>query len=364
MYDVFVLPTHNGIPYHAYSAISSPSHGYFVYSAIPAILIWLSGFGVPSKEFYLARMALFTFPFVILAVYFLYRICVEFGVDCRRIIPFFILAPSFLVMSFYSWDIIATSLVVAAVFYAFKKNPRLVGLCLGLGFAAKDYPLLLLPVFMKETQTWRSRFEILLSTVLGGLIPNLPFIFIDFNGWFHTMAAPSGGGGLYVEDSIWNVIQYYHLIEQGRLMSIVAWAIVIFAILCVTFSTGSFVLKLWLVEATTILVFPTSPPQFNVWLLPMFVLLPIFQYLPFLAFDFLNSAIALVWFWTADPFLAWGLIWDIFLARIGLLVILLIWALHGRSVSLTVPYNSKSQRLPGQLNSVGQCSLLPWGDRQ
>ena len=354
VYDLFVLPTKNGVPYHAYAASSTPGGG-FVYPAIPAILIWLSGFGVPSREFYLARMALLTFPFVIIAVYFLYRICVQFGFDRRRVIPFFILAPSFLVLSFYSWDIIATSLVVAAAYNALRKRPRLVGLCLGLGFAAKSYPLLLLPVFLKEAQTWRSRLELLLSTVLGGLIPNLPFMFIDFNGWFHTIAAPAGRGGLYVEDSIWNVVQYYHLIEQGWLMSLVAWSIIIFVVLCVTFSRASFVLRLWLVEAVTILVFPTYPPQFNVWLLPLFVLIPFFPYVPFLAFDFLDTAIILVWFSVPVPdyIPAWGPIWDIFLARIGLLAALLIWALHRRSESLTVPQGSN------QLGVIGPPPAVP-----
>jgi len=341
MYDVFVVPTGNGIPYLAYSAISHPSKFYFVYPAIPAILIWLSGFGVPNKEFYLARMALFTFPFVVIAVYFLYRVCLEFGFDSRRIIPFFILAPSFLVLSFYSWDIIATSLVIVAIYYALKKNSQLTGLCLGLGFAAKSYPLLLLPVFLKEAQTWRSRLELLLSTVVGGLIPNLPFMLINFKGWFYTVASPvlspirSGGASPgFTEDSLWSIIKYYHLVNQAWLMETLTWSVVLVAILYATFSGRSFVLRLWLVEAVTILVFPTSPPQFNVWLLPLFVLIPIFPYIPFLAFDFLDSAIILLWFWVADPFQAWGPIWDIFLAKIGILAVLLIWAIHRRSIPL------------------------------
>jgi len=338
VYDLFVLPTNNGIPYLAYSAISSPSPTYtFVYPAIPAILIWLSGFGMPSKTLYLVRMAWFTYPFVLIAVYFLYRICVELGVDRRRIVPFFILAPSFLVLSFYSWDIIATSLVVGAVYYALKKKNRLTGLCLGLGFAAKSYPLLLLPVFLKEAETWRSRLEMVLSMVAGGLIPNLPFMVIDFKGWFYTVAFPVGSatglGTSYSEDSIWSVILYYHLISQRWMVTAVTWTLIILAILYVTFSSNSFMLKLWLIEAATVLIFPLYPPQFNVWLLPLFVLNPVFPLLSFLAFDFLNVYIALLCcslFAVAvnAPFQAWGPIWDISLTRIVLLVILLIWAIR------------------------------------
>jgi len=234
------------------------------------------------------------------------------------------------VMSFYSWDIIATSLVIVAVYYAFKKNPRFAGLCLGLGFAAKAYPLLLLPVFLKDAQTWRGRFEMLLSTVVGGLIPNLPFMFIAFNGWFHTIAAPSGagGGGIYVEYGIWPVIRYYHLIQDWS-MAAVAWSLVVLAIVYATISNNSILLKLWLIEGATILVFPTTPPQFNVWLLPLFVLIPIFPYIPFLAFDSLGTAIILVCCssFPLNSFLAEG----ISLARLGFLAVLLIWAIHKRS---------------------------------
>lgn len=327
VYYVYVLPTNNGIPYHAYSAFSSSP---FVYPAIPAIMIWISGL-TKSFEFYMATMAFLTFPFVIGAAYFLYRTCVELGIDRGRIIPFFVMAPSFLLISFSSWDIIATSFVIAAIYYAVKKNARLPGLCLGLGFAAKAYPLLLLPVFLREAGTWRGRFEMLLSTVLGGLVPNLPFIVIDFPGWFHTVVFPYRPGGVYLENSIWLVIRYYGWISQDWLMLAVTWSLIILAILHVTFSSKALVLKLWLIEAVTILVFPTYPPQFNVWLLPLFVLNPFFSLIPFLAFDFLDNVVGLSWFTVDNPFRAWGPIWYLFLTRIGLLALLLIWANYRES---------------------------------
>ena len=167
VYFLFVQPTKNGIPYHAYSALSSPG---FVYPAIPAILSWLSGFA-PDPLTFFATMAFLTFPFVLGGAYFLYRLCSEFGFDRGRMVPFFIMAPSFLILSYYSWDIIAASFVIIAIYYAFKKRARLTGFCIGLGFAAKAYPLLLLPVFLKEAGFWRSRLEMLLSAALGGSFP-------------------------------------------------------------------------------------------------------------------------------------------------------------------------------------------------
>jgi uncharacterized membrane protein len=311
-----VLPTNNGIPYHDYT---------LEYPAIPAILIWISGLGL-SHESYMATMAFLIFFFVIAAVYFLYRTCVEFGMDRGRIIPFFIIAPSFLVMSFFNWDILAVSAVIAAIYYALKKNSRLSGLCLGLGFAAKSYPLLLLPAFLKETQSWHDRFEMLLSTVLGALIPNLPFIIIDFPAWLNAYRTTYRA--LYIENSIWLVVHYYRLINQDWLILGVAWSLIILTILHVTFSNNSLALKVWVIVAVTILVYPGYPPQFNLWLLPMFVLSPVFTLIPFLAFDFLNSTIILSWFAVDNPFQPWGSIWDISLIRIGLLVTLVIWATH------------------------------------
>lgn len=317
VYDTFVLPTNNGIPYHAYS---SP----FDYPAIPAILTWVSGFAPDGMTFF-ATMAFLIFPFVLGGAYFLYRLCTEFGIDRGRMLPFFIMAPSFLILSFFDWDIIAASFVIIAIYFALKKRPKLTGLCIGFGFAVKAYPLLLLPVFLKEARSWQDRLDMLLSTALGGILPNLPFMIIDFQGWFHTMIFPFVvPQGVYPEDSIWVVIRYYNLISQDWLMVAVSWSLIILGILHVTFSSYPFVKKLWLALAITILIFPTYPPQFNIWLLPLFVLNP-FPLIPFLVFDFLDTAVILSWF-TVNPFQPWGPVWIIFVARIVVLVLILTWA--------------------------------------
>ncbi len=309
-----VIPTNNGIPYHDY---------YLEYPAIPAILIWVSGHA-PTAEYYMATMAFLMFFFVIAAVYFLYRTCTEFGLDRGRIIPFFIMAPSFLVMAFFNWDILAVCFVSAAIYCALKKKSRLTGLCLGLGFAAKNYPLLLLPAFLKEEQSWNDRFEMLLTTVLGGLIPNLPFIFIDFPSWLNALLSRKV---VYVEDSIWMVIRYYRLINQDWLVNVVVWSLIVLGILHITFSRKSLLLKVWVIIAVTVLIFPSYPPQYDLWLLPLFVLNPVFALIPFLAYDFLNSTIILSWFTIDNPFQPWGPIWDISLIRIGILALFLLWAI-------------------------------------
>jgi len=319
LYYRVVLPTNNGIPYHAY---------FLEYPAIPAILIWVSGLA-PGNFYYMLTMAFLMLFFVIAAVYFLYRICTEFAMDRGRIIPFFILAPSFLVMSFFNWDIIAVCFVVAAMYYLFRKNSRLSGLCLGLGFAAKAYPLLLLPPFMKEVTSWRERFDMLLSTILGGLIFNLPFIIIDFPAWIGAHGTTYKT--VYVEDSMWLVVRYFGLVKQDWLTLAVAWSLIFLTILHMTFSEYSLITKAWVIVAVTILVYPSYPPQYDLWLLPMFVLNPIFELIPFLVFDFLNSSIILSWFTVSDPFEPWGVIWNISLARIALLAVLLIWVTHRKS---------------------------------
>ncbi len=316
LYYRSVLPTNNGIPYRDY---------WLEYPAIPAILIWLSGHA-PNAEYYIVAMASLMFVFVIAAVYFLYRTCTQFGLDRGRIIPFFIMAPSFLVMSFFNWDIIAVCFVSAAIYYALKRKMRVTGLCLGLGFAAKAYPLLLLPAFLKEGQSRKDHLEMFLSAILGGVIPNLPFIIIDFSAWVGAHATTYKA--VYVEDSIWLLARYFGLMKQDWLILAVAWSLIIITILHMTFSRHSLVMKAWVIAAVTMLVYPSYPPQYNLWLLPMFVLNPVFALIPFLAFDFLDSSIILSWFTVDDPFQPWGPIWDISLIRVGLLVVLMIWATH------------------------------------
>ena len=319
-----VLPTSNGIPFHAY---------YLEYPAIPAILIWVGGL-TGNVESYMITIAFMMFFFAIGAVYFTYRTCAQFGMDLGRIIPFFILTPSFLANSFANWDITAVCFVAAAIYYAFKKKPRLSGLCLGLGFAAKAYPLLLLPVFLRDAKTWNDRFEMFLSTVVGGALPNLPFMVIDFQAWLNSNLGSKEV--VYMENSLLGVIRYYGLLNQDWLVNAVIWSLILLTILHVTFSSYPLALKSWFIVAVTVLLFPSYPPQYNLWLFPMFALSPVFPLIPFLAFDLIDVALGLSWFAVNNPFQAWGLIWDMALMRIGLLVALVVWAIH-RSKGSNIP---------------------------
>jgi len=321
LYYRVVLPTNNGIPYHDY---------YVEYPAIPAIMIWVSGHA-PTFLSYMMTMAFLIFISVIASVYFLYRTCTELGMDRGRIVPFFIMAPSFLVLSYFNWDIPTICFVIIAIYYAVKKKHRVSGFCLGLGFATKAYPLLLLPIFLKEVRSWHERFEVFLSAVLGGLVPNLPFILIDFQAWFNQNLAARKA--VYIEDSVWMVIRHFNLINQDWLLLAVEWALIILTILHVTFSNYNFPLKLWITTAAMMIVYNAYPPQYNLWLLPLFVLNPVFGIIPFLAFDFLDSAIILSWFQVDNPFQPWGIIWDISLIRIGLLALLLVWVVRRKSSS-------------------------------
>jgi len=322
LYYRVVVPTHNGIPYHAY---------WLEYPAIPAILIWVSG-NAPTAQMYLWTMAFLMSFFVVGTVYFLYRTCTEFGLDRGRILPFLIMAPSFLVMVFFNWDILALCFVSAAFYFAFKRKLRIAGLCLGLGLAAKAFPILLLPAFLKEGHSWTERIETGLASVLGAAIPYLPFVILDFQSLVGVHE--SSYSTVYVEDSIWMLGRYFGLIQQDWIVLAVAWSLIFLAILHMTFSRHSLVLKSWVITAVAMLVYPSYPPQYNMWLLPMFVLYPAFGLIPFLVFDFLDTTIISYWFAADNPFQQWGIIWDISLIRIGLLIALMIWVTYKSSKNI------------------------------
>jgi hypothetical protein len=148
----------------------------------------------------------------------------------------------------------------------------------------------------------------------------------------------SARGTVYVEDSIWMVLRYFNLINQDWLVNALVWAIIILAILHMTFSNRSLLLKSWVILAVTILVFPSYPPQYDLWLVPLFVLDSTFPLVPFLVFDFLDTSVILAWFQVDNPFKAWGPIWDLSVIRIALLVVIMIWVMRktGRSVLDTV----------------------------
>jgi hypothetical protein len=68
------------------------------------------------------------------------------------------------------------------------------GLFLGLGIVSKIYPMLLTPIFVKDSKTWGDRLLLLFSSTLPVLIFSLPFLAWDPYSYFYLLTIKNAGG--------------------------------------------------------------------------------------------------------------------------------------------------------------------------
>jgi len=291
------------IPYVSY---------YFEYPALVGYLFYISAL-TPNYGW---AMFFFMIPFAVGTIYFLYRICELMEIDSKRIFFYLIFTPTWLLFSFYNWDILAVFFIALAIYLHMKNKERLCGISLGLGMAAKIYPVLMLPLILQGQKSWRIRIEtMVLAGATYGLL-SLPFIVMNFSGWWHSLA------GTYIynypENTWWIYVQLALLpMDYIKPLSIFIFGLFLVYILRIK---RPLIQKAWITYAVLFLSSTTYTPQFNLALLPLFVLNPTFSLIPFYLFDTMNGSIILFWFSPTPP----GSIWLLGTLRQLVLLLLLV----------------------------------------
>lgn len=220
----------------------------------------------------------------------------------KKLWQYWILAPSMLVFSVYNWDMLAVFCVVAAIYAVWKKQDILAVLFLVFGTWAKLYPVLyILPLLMRQ-ETRRAQINLVLAVATLTAALNLPFALANFDSWAFFFTFNSGRISTF--DSIWTVIRWiFPSLQNAQIIS--ALSLMIFAgwyfWMIWKFRKES-VLKSWYL-ATLIFMMTNKvfSPQYLLWLLPFFIVLPAPGYKKFMAFEFSNLillGLTLTWFFT------------------------------------------------------------------
>jgi uncharacterized membrane protein len=212
----------------------------------------------------------------LLAVWFLS------GVNPRR--PWdaaaFALSPALALSGLINWDLIAVALTAGALWAWARERPVLTGVLIGLGTAAKLYPLFLLGgllVICLREQRWRRFAAATLAATAGWGLANLPAYVSGRDQWevFWTFNSARGAD----LGSIWLVIEQASNFDFAA-HSINVWSWLLFGAWCV----GILVLGLrapetprlaqlgFLIVAGFLLVNKVYSPQYVLWLLPLAVL--------------------------------------------------------------------------------------------
>ena len=218
----------------------------------------------------------------------------------KKIWRYWIFAPSMLIFSVYNWDMLAVFCVVAAMYAIWKKHDLVAVLFLVLGTWAKLYPVLyILPLIMRQ-ETKRAQMNLALIAIAVTTAINLPFALGNFDAWAYFFTFNSGRISTF--DSIWTVIRWiFPSLQNAQAISVLS--LLIFAgwyFWMIWKFRGESILKSWYL-ATLIFMMTNKvfSPQYLLWLLPFFIVLPAPRYSKFLIFEFSNLillGLTLTWF--------------------------------------------------------------------
>ncbi|MEY4348542.1 MAG: hypothetical protein RIS43_961, partial [Actinomycetota bacterium] len=174
------------IPY-----VQMGGENYVEYPVLIGILMWLASIvthwiqgNSPDVSVFVFLTWLSSGIFIVAAVNVMSRIKSR----NRNAAWWFALSPAVLFTLGINWDAIAVLFMVLALYAWQEQKLVLTGIAVGLGTAAKLFPALILVVL--AIAVWNSRdFKkvviVGLSSAASWLLVNVPFMILNFEGWFH-----------------------------------------------------------------------------------------------------------------------------------------------------------------------------------
>lgn len=194
------------------------------------------------------------------------------------------LAPTMVIYAFINWDVLAVMFSTASLLAFLRRRDRLAGALLGLGAAAKFYPLLLLVPFI-ATQLREHRRDRMKPLLVGAgttfVLANLPFALAAPEGWARFFRFNADRPADW--DSLWYILCRQpeggvpcpwsaELVNVGALgLFVVLSALVWLARRArqPDFPRWTLAFPVYVVFLLTTKVYS---PQFGLWLLPLFAL--------------------------------------------------------------------------------------------
>lgn len=279
------------------------------YPIITGFFIYLMWFFGNSLLGYAILSYIFLTVFAVITVLILYKLCDLLNINKSRLWRFFVFAPSLLFFGIYNWDIIAVMFMVLAIYFFFKEKPEMAGIFLSLGFNAKLFPVILLPVMMLKLNAKKAARMLIAFTAVFFIL-NLYFMMASFDTWkatfsFHGSREPN-------IDSAWHFTGLstitINLLSAGLFL-------LFYAIIFLNLKKRNIILLGFLSMLLFLLFNKIFSPQYILWLLPFFVLLNIGKK----TFYLLESANIVVFFSTLQWLL--GSKDEVFLIILGIFTI-------------------------------------------
>ena len=191
----------------------------------------------------------------------------------------FALAPIVVLEAFVNLDLLAIFLATAAIGAFLARRDRLAGVLVGLGAAAKLYPVLLLPLFWADRYRRdgvRSAANVVWPAAAAWLAVNVPFMLANADGWaafFRFSSERQAVGG-----SSWSILCRTIVCPSIATMNAASLALFAFGAMVVWVEKTNrdpdaprWTLILPLV-ALFLVTNKIYSPQYSLWMLPLFAL--------------------------------------------------------------------------------------------
>ncbi|MDP9829861.1 hypothetical protein J2S57_005610 [Kineosporia succinea] len=193
--------------------------GQIEYPVVTGVFAWLTALPVNSVNGFWIVTALALTPFALICVIPLYRLA-----GPRALL--FAASPQLAAYAYLNWDLLPVAASVGALWAWRKEKYALVGVFAALGASAKIYPgFLVLPFLIALLLDKRVQESVRMvgAAVITTLVLNVPFMIVNFEGWYGPFAMQSKR----VNDKTTNSLWYWIFdANQTTVANICAWTAV------------------------------------------------------------------------------------------------------------------------------------------
>lgn len=243
------------------------------YPVLTGLFVHFMGIIGGNKGWYYFFSAIGLVGFAGAATFILYKFRQWVPIE-KSLLSFWIFAPSMAVFLIYNWDVIAVFFVIAAFYFVQRGNHYAAAALLAFGFSSKFYPAIYLVPLVLAQKPLSRKISVVAIFIATALLINGFFMIANWEGWAYFFIFNNLRNAN--PDSIWAAVQLLTGLLKASTINIISFLSfgVTYSLFLWRFRTQHPIF-LSLGGTMLFLLFnKVFSPQYILWLLPFFVLMP------------------------------------------------------------------------------------------